>query len=103
MARNMWILKPNAENCGSGIEVIHSYDELHSKVYGLTNSASYIIQKYIELPLLYKGKKFDIRVIGLIDCEHNFYVYKDCYLRTSSEKYSLDAEDRFVHLTNNCL
>lgn len=61
-----------------------------------------IVQKYIERPLLFYGRKFDIRVLALIDEQKNFYLYKPCYLRTSSDEYSLTKMNKFIHLTNNC-
>ena len=64
---------------------------------------SFIIQKYIERPLLINQRKFDIRVWIFIDSEGDAYFCKKGYLRTSSKKFFLDADDpdnRFVHLTN---
>ena len=52
--------------------------------------------------MLYEGRKFDIRVLALIDNEKNLYLYKPCYLRTSSDSYTLDNQSKFIHLTNNC-
>ena len=30
-------------------------------------------------------------------------MYNDGYLRTSSAAYDMENEDKYVHLTNNCL
>ncbi len=67
---------------------------------------SFIIQKYIERPLLIHGRKFDIRVWVLITQELDCYFFKEGYLRTSSSEYKIDlnnVDDRFVHLTNNAV
>ena len=64
---------------------------------------SFIIQKYIERPLLIDQRKFDIRVWVFLDSRGNAYICKPGYLRTSSYKFELDPDDpdnRFVHLTN---
>lgn len=66
----------------------------------------FVIQKYIERPLLLDERKFDIRVWVFIDSRGNAYFCKQGYLRMSSYKFELDPEDpdnRFVHLTNNAV
>lgn len=37
---------------------------------------SFVIQKYIEKPLLYKGYKFDIRVFGLFTQKRELYIFQ---------------------------
>ena len=59
-----------------------------------------VVQKYIERPLLYKGRKFDIRVWALMNTNNEIYFYKEGYLRTSSSNYDLEERDYCVHLTN---
>ena len=34
---------------------------------------------------------------------NEMYFYKEGYIRTSSETYSLDSKENYVHLTNQCL
>lgn len=55
--------------------------------------------------MLFKGRKFDIRTWGFAHSSNEFYFYNDGYLRTSSSEYTTDvnADDEYVHLTNNCL
>ena len=68
--------------------------------------ATFIIQRYIEFPALYKMRKFDIRCFGMLTCQGQKlkgYVYDDGYLRTSSVPFSKDCTDRFVHLTNDAV
>ncbi len=89
MNKNLWIFKPDNENRGRGIELIGTYKELIHQMCGKMVGENFIVQKYIERPLLYKGRKFDIRILALIDDVKDLYVYKPCYLRTSSNKYSL--------------
>lgn len=101
LTKNIWIVKPENENRGRGIEIVTSWKDLISHIM-LSKGERIIIQKYIERPLLFNGRKFDIRVLGLIDADKNFYLYKPCYLRTSSDDYSLTKMNKFIHLTNNC-
>ena len=66
-------------------------------------SSSWLVQKYIERPLLYRQRKFDIRVWVLATCKHELFFYREGYMRTSSAGYDLKNQDKYVHLTNNCL
>ena len=67
-------------------------------------SHTFVIQKYIEKPLLIKGRKFDIRVWALVTNNLDIYFFKEGYLRTSSEEFTLGNTDNyFIHLTNNAV
>ena len=55
-------------------------------------NTSFIVQKYIEAPLLFKRRKFDIRIWALISHDMKFYLFKEAYGRTSSEEYDLSGE-----------
>ena len=99
--KNMWIVKPENENRGKGIEIVSTLKELTDHVMSKTKE-TIIVQKYIERPMLFYGRKFDIRVLALIDGKKNFFRYKPCYLRTSSNEYTLANKDKYIHLTNNC-
>jgi hypothetical protein len=63
-------------------------------------SKKIILQKYIENPLLYNGRKFDMRIWVLISYDMKVYIFKEGHLKATSCKYSLDNKDFFVHLTN---
>jgi hypothetical protein len=63
----------------------------------------WVIQKYIERPLLFKGRKFDIRVWAVALSNQDYFFCNKGYVRTSSFDYSTDMADMYVHLTNNCL
>ena len=53
--------------------------------------------------MLFKGRKFDIRIWAMGTAKQEYYFYKRGYLRTSSDVYDTNAKDNFIHLTNNCL
>ena len=59
-----------------------------------------ILQKYIEQPLLYNGRKFDVRMWVLLSYDMKVYVFKEGHLKATSYKYNLESKDSFVHLTN---
>ena len=65
-----------------------------------------IVQQYITRPLLYNGRKFDLRTYMMITCHNSktkAYWYQDGYVRTSSAFFSLDDIDPYIHLTNDAV
>ena len=64
---------------------------------------SFIIQKYIEKPMLIDGKKFDIRVWVVLSQSLQVFMFQEGYLRFSSQPYSTKNNhmNPFIHLTNN--
>ena len=67
------------------------------KIY---NCNRIIIQKYIENPLLYKGRKFDMRIWVLLTQTMKVYVFKEGHLKTCSIEYNINSKDAFSHITN---
>lgn len=67
-------------------------------------NCSFVIQKYVERPLLVDGRKFDIRVWALVTQNFNIYFFKEGYIRTSTETFSTENIDNYyIHLTNNAI
>ena len=52
-------------------------------------SSAFIVQKYIEAPLLFRRRKFDIRIWALISYDARLFLFREAYVRTSSEEYDL--------------
>ena len=101
---NLWLVKPAAENQGRGIEVFkNDLPGMKKFLSSKPPNTYWVVQKYLERPLLYYTRKFDIRMWAVITCKGEFYYYRHGYLRTSSDSYSLDSKLNYVHLTNNCL
>ena len=108
--QNTWIIKPGENtNRGVGIQLARSLREVQ-QIIGRESSNSertYILQKYIDYPLLVHKRKFDFRCYGLltsINGQVKGYCYQDGYVRTSSREYSLDdLSDLHVHLTNDAV
>ena len=60
-----------------------------------------VIQKYIEKPLCYYGRKCDMRVWVLLTQEMKVFIYKEGHLKTCSEKFDINNnKDAFIHITN---
>lgn len=132
--KNIWILKPTGFNRGRGVAVFNSMEKLKGliKYYSEENSDSsiftniskgdgseevqsiimsvksrtFVIQKYIERPLLISDRKFDVRVWVLVTHEMRVHFFREGYIRTSSAAYSIapQAIDKVdIHLTNNAV
>lgn len=69
-------------------------------------SQAWIAQKYLEAPLLFQGRKFDVRIFALLESSPQtelgfaLYAYREGYGRTSSEIFTLDELHPTMHLTN---
>ena len=59
-----------------------------------------IIQKYIEKPLLYRGRKSDIRIWVLLTQNMKVYVFKEGHLKTCSVEFNINSNNAFTHITN---
>lgn len=109
---NLWILKPGENtNQGKGITVCATIDEIKAEIksnpHPRTGQHTYIIQQYIERPLLIHKRKFDIRCYALITSINGVlqgYFYNEGYLRTASKEYNKkNLANKFIHLTNDAI
>jgi hypothetical protein len=67
---------------------------------------THIVQAYIERPLLYHKRKFDLRHYMMLTCINGTikgYWYRDGYVRTTSSEYSLTDNCSSIHLTNDAV
>lgn len=78
----------------------HPDKKLKTKIYKTTNI---LVQKYLDNPLTYYGRKFDIRCFVLVDHRLNVYMCKEGHLKACSENYTLDNLNQFAHITNYSL
>ena len=66
-------------------------------------SNSIVLQKYLDNPLLYQKRKFDMRCYVLVDSNLNVFFCREGHLKGSSEKYDLNNTNKFIHITNHSL
>jgi Tubulin-tyrosine ligase family len=110
--KNRWIVKPGENtNRGNGVVVCDTLEQINEEIKNEVmqndgKARTYIIQKYIEKPLLYHKRKFDIRCYMMITSNfgrYKAYWYNEGYVRTSSFEYSLKSTQRMLHLTNDAV
>ncbi len=93
---------PNPGHTDAPSTTISNLNNLPSMI----KSRTFVIQKYVEKPLLIHERKFDIRVWALVTQEMRLYFFKEGYIRTSCEAYNMDEDainKRDIHLTNNAV
>lgn len=105
--QNVWIVKPGENtNRGTGITVEQNIGELTRLINSASSNHTFIVQKYIEQPALFKGRKFDIRCFSMVTSINGHlkgYCYLDGYLRTSAKDFNLKNLNKFIHLTNDAV
>ena len=100
----MWMVKPANENQGKGIKIFNDMEQIIKFLGSSVHYSYWVIQKYLERPLLYKGRKFDVRVWAVALSNQDFFFCNIGYIRTSSFEYKAEnLHDEYIHLTNNCL
>ena len=72
-------------------------EDKEEKIY---NCNKILIQKYIENPLLYKGRKCDMRIWVLLTHQMKVFLFKEGHLKTCSVEFDLNSHDAFTHITN---
>ncbi|KAK9293902.1 hypothetical protein QLX08_011309 [Tetragonisca angustula] len=103
---NVWIMKPGNKSRGRGIVLLNKLEDVMAKMNPSNKSDTrYVIQKYIERPLLIHSTKFDIRQWFIITCAQplTLWIYKESYLRFCSQKFSLTDFHESIHLCNHAI
>ncbi|XP_053691816.1 tubulin glycylase 3A [Sabethes cyaneus] len=103
---NIWIVKPGNKCRGRGIHLMNNIKQIIAMVNPpIVSKTRYVIQKYIERPLIIHNTKFDIRQWFMITSVQPLIIwfYKESYLRFSSQQYNLMNYHESVHLTNHAI
>jgi hypothetical protein len=103
-----WIVKP-AELWGAlGIQICSSADAVVTLLQQEKKSDVFIVQKYIERPLLLYGHKFDLRIFFMLVPTGSrsmsaIFARQKFYARLSHQRYDPSSLERTVHLTNSAI
>jgi len=101
---SIYLLKKHIKHFSKGINVGYnleneknSYQNINQNTY---KSNIVVVQKYIEKPLLYFGRKFDIRIWVLLTHKMEVYMFNEGHLKICSVDYNINSNDNYSHLTN---
>ena len=99
-----WILKPSMTNQARGILVFNQLESLKEalRADGADEVREWVLQRYINSPLLVGGHKFHLRMYALAVGALNVHVYADVLTLFSLERYTDDPSQLAAHLTNTC-
>ena len=117
-----WVEKELGKSCGSGIRMLYAGDGYGHVPAGQEESSpeevdeefrggdgegghpwhksGFVLQKYLENPLLIEGFKFDVRVLVCVRNDGWAMVYPDGVMKFASQPFSLQHGSPDSHLTN---
>eukprot|EP00929_Paragymnodinium_shiwhaense_P091139 TRINITY_DN51181_c0_g1_i1.p1 TRINITY_DN51181_c0_g1~~TRINITY_DN51181_c0_g1_i1.p1 ORF type:complete len:1217 (+),score=198.04 TRINITY_DN51181_c0_g1_i1:163-3813(+) len=103
---NNWIIKPSGKSRGRGIQLSAHLERIQEFARLANPRSGFVVQKYMENPLIINKKKFDIRQWVLVTRFEPLtaWFWTRPYVRFSLQDYDPSKlKNRFAHLTNNCI
>jgi hypothetical protein len=102
---NTMIIKPSNSSCCDGI-YIPTPDTLRyiKKQIERSHYYNYVVQEHVKEPVLYNGKKFDLRIYALITSFNplTYTIYKEGVARIAAKKYEkIKLRDPLIALTGS--
>lgn len=99
------LLKPSVGSRGRGIEHYVSASGLAARIAAVPHPLAYIVQSYVDRPLLWDERKFHLRIYVLITAlapTPRLYVHSSGYARRAKAEYRAPLADSTpgAHITN---
>ncbi|KAK9826378.1 hypothetical protein WJX81_005431 [Elliptochloris bilobata] len=99
----VWIAKPSITNQATGICIFDRVGDLRAALEASEDLREWVLQRYIDRPLLVGGRKFHIRAYVLCIGSLAVYVYSDALALFAAKPYAgAPLTDLAAHLTNTC-
>lgn len=98
-----WIIKPAGSSQGRGIFITSNPLELPDTYQNSKSDENWIVERYVDNPLLVDNRKFDLRLYVAVTSFNplKIYLHKEGLCRMATEHYSNDTYDqKYAHLTN---
>ncbi|KAG5192948.1 tubulin-tyrosine ligase family-domain-containing protein [Tribonema minus] len=100
-ARGGWILKASTLNKGAGVHLVTDFNDLRDVVHANHDIREWVLQEYIERPLLVHGRKFHLRAYVLAVGCLSVYLFDRVLLLSAHAPYAAgDFSDPLAHITN---
>lgn len=87
----LFILKPENDSFRNGVKVVSTFQEAQSWVNNNSRYPNWIIQEFISNCLLYDGKKFHLRIYGLVIKNQKrllTYTYENGFMYQGKKEYN---------------
>jgi len=104
----VWILKPARGREGIGIKIVQSFEEFKKYLtqdikkmkLKIKRTDDWVLQEYILNPMLYKERKFHLRVYFMV-FQNNIYLFPHYLIITAESKYkNSDFDNKDIHDTH---
>lgn len=97
--RDWWVVKASKGNGGRDIWVFNqsNYEKV---VTELPVNEEYVIQRYVNNPMLFRGKKFHFRCYSVMTAEGAALVYRKAFILSAGLDFDYADDDVRKHVTN---
>ena len=97
--RDWWVVKASKGNGGRDVWVFNKSN--HEKVISeLPPNEEYVIQRYVNNPLLFRGKKFHFRCYSVMTAGGAALVYRNAFILSAGLDFDYKDDDMRKHVTN---
>jgi hypothetical protein len=99
--KQVFILKPESEFARKGMAIINNFESAEKHIRS-ENKYGWVFQEYITNPLLFKKKKFHIRVYALVIRRNKnltAFVHKIGYVYLANKEFTLSNLEFDIHMT----
>lgn len=100
-----WIAKPSITNQAAGICIFDRVSQLEAALQANENLREWVLQRYIERPLLIQQRKFHLRAYVLCVGSLKAFVFSEVLALFAGQPYDSELQDLTnldSHLTNTC-